>query len=141
MKIEKLMVKDVVTVSSSNLLHESVKLMNKNRIGCLLVVDHDEVTGILTERDILERLVEKGKNPKETKVSEIMTKHVIFGNPDMELVDATRLMFENKVKKLPIRDGGQLVGLVTLTDIARVTSVDKETMELLEKLSNMHLTG
>ena len=141
MKIEKLMVKDVVTVSSNNLLHESVKLMNKNRIGCLLVVDHDEVTGILTERDILERLVEKGKNPKETKVSEIMTKHVIFGNPDMELVDATRLMFENKVKKLPIRDGGQLVGLVTLTDIARVTSVDKETMELLEKLSNMHLTG
>lgn len=68
-----------------------------------------------------------------------MTKHVVFGNPDMELVDATKLMFEKKVKKLPIRVGNQLVGIVTLTDITRVTSVDKETMELVEKLSNMHL--
>lgn len=138
MKIEKLMVRDVVTVPSNALVHESVKLMNKNGIGCLLVVDHGEVNGILTERDILERLVEKGKNPKETKISEIMTKHVIFGNPNMELIDATRLMFEKKVKKLPIRDGKQLVGLVTLTDIARVTSVDKEMMDLVQKLSNMH---
>jgi len=140
MRIEKLMVKDVVTVPSDALVHESVKLMNKNRIGCLVVVDNDEVTGILTERDILERLVEKGKNPKETEVSEIMTKHIIFGDPDMELVDATRLMFENRVKKLPIKDGGQLVGLVTLTDIARATSVDQETMELIKTLSNLHTT-
>jgi len=139
MRIEKLMVKDVVTVPSNALVQESVKLMNKNRIGCLLVVDYDEVTGILTERDILERLVEKGKNSKETVVSEIMTKHVMFGSPDMELVDATRLMFENKVKKLPIKEGGQLIGLVTLTDIARITSVDQETMELVQKLSNMRL--
>jgi len=140
MRIEKLMVKDVVTVPSDALVHESVKLMNKNRIGCLVVVDNDEVTGILTERDILERLVEKGKNPKETEVSEIMTKHIIFGDPDMELVDATRLTFENRVKKLPIKDGGQLVGLVTLTDIARATSVDQETMELIKTLSNLHTT-
>ncbi len=139
MKIEKLMVKDVVTVPSDALVHESVKLMNKNRIGCLVVVDHDEVNGILTERDILERVVEKGKNPRETKISEVMTKPVIFGNPDMELIDATKLMFEKKVKKLPIKDGNRLVGLVTLTDIARITSVDKGTMELIEKLSNMHL--
>ena len=139
MKIEKLMVKDVVTVPSNALVHESVRLMNKNRIGCLLVVDHGEVNGILTERDVLERIVVKGKNPKETKISEVMTKPVIFGNPNMELIDATKLMFEKKVKKLPIRDGDKLVGLVTLTDIARVTSVDKETMELIKKLSNMHL--
>ncbi len=139
MKIGKLMVKDVVTVPSNALLHESVKLMNRNRIGCLLVVDHGEINGILTERDILERVVEKGKNPKETRISEVMTRHVVFGSPDMELVDAAKLMFEEKVKKLPIKDGDQLVGLVTLTDIARVTSVDKETMNLIEKLSNMHL--
>jgi len=139
MKIEELMTRDVVTVSSNAPVQESVKLMNKNGIGCVLVVNLGEVNGILTERDILKRVVEKGKNPKETKVSEIMTKHVTFGNPNMELIDATKLMFEKKVKKLPIRDGNRLVGLVTLTDIARVTSVDKETMELVEKLSNMHL--
>ena len=139
MKIEKLMVRDVVTVQPNAQVYESVKLMNKNRIGCLLVVDRGEVNGILTERDILERVVEKGRNPKETRISEIMTTNVIFGKPDMELVDAARLMSDNKVKKLPIREGDQLIGLVTLTDIARATSVDKETQELIKKLSNMHL--
>ncbi len=138
MKIEKLMVTDVVTVPSDTLVLDSVKLMNKKKIGCLLIVDYDTVKGILTERDILERVVEKGKNPRRTMISDIMTRRVVFGNPHMELVEATRLMFESRVKKLPIRDGDQLVGLVTLTDIARVTSADKETMLLIKKLSNMH---
>jgi CBS domain-containing protein len=62
-----------------------------------------------------------------------------MGKPDMELSEATRLMFENNVKKLPIIDGNRLVGIVTLTDIARATSMDKETIELVEKLSNMHV--
>ena len=99
----------------------------------------DQVVGILTERDLLERVLEKCKNSKETKVGEIMTRQVIVGNRDMELVEATRLMFKNKVKKLPIVEGNRLVGLVTLTDIARATSVDKKIIELIEKLSNMHL--
>ncbi len=138
MKIEKIMIKDVITLQPDTSAHDAVKLMNENRIGCLLVVYSDKIVGILTERDMLERVLEKCKDPKETKVSEIMTKQVIVGKPDMQLVEATRLMFENKVKKLPIVEGNRLVGLVTLTDIARATSVDKKTIELIEKLSNMH---
>jgi CBS domain-containing protein len=139
MKIGKLMVENVIGVPSSASVHEAVKLMNKNKIGCLLVVDSEKISGIFTERDVLERIVEKGRNPRETEVSEIMTKHVIVGDPNMELVDATKLMFEKKVKKLPLVEDDRLVGLVTLTDIARVTSVDKETMELIKALSNLHI--
>jgi CBS-domain-containing membrane protein len=102
-------------------------------------VDNNQIVGILTERDLLERVLEKCRNPKETKISEIMTRHVVMGKPDMELSEATRLMFENNVKKLPIVEGNRLVGIVTLTDIARATSMDKETIELVEKLSNMHV--
>ncbi len=138
MKIKKLMVKDVITLETDASAYDAVKIMNKNRIGCLVAVYNGEIVGVLTERDLLERVLEKCKDPKETKVSEIMTKKVIVGHPDMELVEATRLMFENKVKKLPVVEGNQLVGLVTLTDIARITSVDKETIGLIEKLSNMH---
>lgn len=138
MKIGKLMVKDVITLQTDASAHDAVKIMNKNRIGCLVAVYNGEIVGVLTERDLLERVLEKCKDPKETKVSEIITKKVIVGHPDMELVEATRLMFENKVKKLPIVEGNQLVGLVTLTDIARITSVDEETIGLIEKLSNMH---
>ena len=139
MKIEKIMVKDVITLQADASAYDAVRLMNENRIGCLVVVYMDQVVGILTERDLLERVLEKCKNSKETKVGEIMTRQVIVGNRDMELVEATRLMFKNKVKKLPIVEGNRLVGLVTLTDIARATSVDKKTIELIEKLSNMHL--
>lgn len=139
MKIKELMVKDVITLQTYASAYEAVKLLNKNRIGCLVVVRNGGIVGILTERDLLERVLEKCRNPKETRVSEIMTRQVVVGKPDMELVEATRLMFENKVKKLPIIEGSQLVGIVTLTDIARATSVDKKTIELIEKLSNMHV--
>jgi CBS domain-containing protein len=133
------MVKDVVTVQTDVSAHDAVKLMNKNRIGCLIAVYNGEILGIITERDLLEKVLEKSKNPKETKVSEIMTRQVVLGTPDMQLVEATRLMFKNKVKKLPIAKGNRLMGLITLTDIARATSVDKKTIELIEALSNMHM--
>jgi len=139
MKIHKLMVKDVITLQTDASAYDAVKLMNKNRIGCLVALDNGKIVGILTERDLLERVLEKCKNPKETSVSEIMTRQVIVGKPDMQLVEATRLMFENKVKKLPIVEGNRLAGLVTLTDIARATSVDRKTLELIEALSNMHM--
>jgi CBS domain-containing protein len=133
------MVKDVVTVQKDVSAHDAVKLMNKNRIGCLIAVYNGEVLGILTERDLLEKVMEKCKDPKETKVSEIMTRQVVLGKPDMELLEATRLMFDNKVKRLPIVEENRLMGLITLTDIARVASVDKKTIELIDALSNMHM--
>lgn len=125
MKIRELMVENIISVPSNASVREAVRIMNKNRIGCLLVVD--SISGILTERDVLERIVEKGKNPRKTEVSKIMTKHVTVGTPDMELVDAMKLMFEKNVKKLPIVEGGKLVGLVTLTDIARGRARKMET--------------
>ena len=132
MKVGEVMVNDVVALHRDVSAHEAVELMNKNRIGCLVVINSEGVVGILTERDLLERVLEQCKNPKETKVSEIMTRQVIVGKPDMQLAEATELMFEKKVKKLPIVEGNRLVGLITLTDIARVARLDKKTMELIE---------
>jgi len=139
MRIDELMVKNVVTLQTDASVYEAVKLLNKNKIGCLVVVRNGAIVGILTERDLLERVLEKCKSPKETKVSEIMTRNVVVGTPDMDVLEATRVMFKLKVKKLPITEGNRLVGIVTLTDIARATSIDKKTIELLEKLSNMHM--
>jgi len=132
MKIEEIMVRNVITLQRDLSAYDAVKIMNKNRIGCLVVVNNGQIVGILTERDMLERVLEKCKNPKETRVSEIMTGEVMVGKPDMELVEAARLLFEKKVKKLPIVEGNRLVGLVTLTDIARAAGHDREAMELIE---------
>jgi CBS domain-containing protein len=138
MKIKELMNKSVITMPADASAYEAVKLLDKNKIGCLVVVYDSEIVGILTERDLLERVLEECRNPKETGISEVMTKHVIVGKPDMELSEATSLMFKRRVKKLPIMEGNRLVGIVTLTDIARATSADKKTTELIKKLSNMH---
>jgi CBS domain-containing protein len=140
-KIRDLMVKKVTTLQAHASIYQAVKLMNKNKIGSLVIVRNGETVGILTERDLLSRVLEKCKNPKETHVFEAMTSHIITGTPDMEIPEATNLMFKNKIKKLPIVEGNKLVGMVTLTDIARATSVDEETIELVEKLSNLHILG
>jgi len=141
MRARELMVKSVITLERDVSVQDAARMMNENGIGCLVAVDNGEIIGILTERDLLKRVLETCRNPKETKVSEIMTRNVIVGDPDKKLVEATRLMFENKVKKLPIVEGDRLVGLITLTDIARATHVDKKTMNLVEALSNMHMVG
>jgi CBS domain-containing protein len=132
MKIEEVMIKNVITLQRDVSAYDAVKLMNENKIGCLVVLQYGQVVGIITERDMLERVLEKCRDPKETKVTEIMTKRVIVGKPDMELAEAAKLMFEKKVKKLPIVEENHLVGLVTLTDLARVASLDEKTMELIE---------
>jgi predicted transcriptional regulator len=71
MKIEEAMIKSVVTLQEDVSVYEAVKLMNENRIGCLVVLQYGQVVGIVTERDMLERVLEKCRNPKETKVTEI----------------------------------------------------------------------
>jgi CBS domain-containing protein len=139
MRARELMVKNVITLREDVSAQIAARMMTENGIGCLVAVDNAEIIGILTERDLLKRVLETCKNPKETKVSEIMTRNVIVGDPEMQLVEATRLMFENKVKKLPIVEEDRLVGLITLTDIARATHADEKTMNLVEALSNMHI--
>jgi len=138
MKLRELMITNVITIDKNVTVQLAAGTMNKKRIGCLLTVDEDGVKGILTERDMLIRVLEAGKDPKTTLVSDVMTQSIIFGNPTMQLVEATRLMFQKGIKKLPILENNRLVGLVTLTDIARATSCDKKTIDLIEALSNMH---
>jgi CBS domain-containing protein len=139
MKVKELMVKNVITLRTDTSVHEAAKLLNKNKIGCLVVVRDGDIEGILTERDLLERVLEECRNPRETKVSEIMTKDVIVGKPDMEIYEATSIMIKSKIKKLPIVEKSHLVGIITVTDIARATNIDKKTMQLVDALSNMHV--
>lgn len=132
LKVEDIMVEDVITVDSDASVMKAVKLMNKNEIGCLVVTRRGKAIGIITERDLLKRVIAKLRDPKKTKVRQIMTKPLIVGDPDMDLEEATKLMFDRKIKKLPVIEGGRLIGLVSLTDIARF---QPQMMKILKKLS------
>jgi CBS domain-containing protein len=119
LKIEDVMVEDVVTIDADATVKQAVDVMNKYEIGCLIVLKQEKAIGIITERDMLNRVLAESRDPKKTLVAAVMTAPLIIAEPDMELEEAVRLMFKMKVKKLPVIQRGELVGLVTLTDIAR----------------------
>ena len=133
LKVEDIMVEGVLTVEADATVMKAVKVMNENEIGCLIVTRRGKAVGIITERDLLKRVISKSKNPKKTKVREIMTKPLIAGHPDMDLEEATKLMFKMKIKKLPVvASEGDLRGLITLTDVARF---QPQMIRILKKLS------
>lgn len=119
LKVEDVMVKEVITIDENSTVKEAADIMNKFEIGCLIAVRKGKAMGILTERDLLKRVVAEGKDATETKVKDIMTSPLVVAEPAMDLGEAVKLMFQMKIKKLPVVDGKKLVGLVSLTDIAR----------------------
>jgi len=133
LKVEDVMIESVITVDVDSSVMKAVKIMNEHEIGCLVVTRRGKAVGIITERDLLQRVIGKSRNPSRTKVREIMTKPLIAGQPDMDLEDATRLMFQKKIKKLPVVEHGKLLGLITLTDVARF---QPQMIKILKKLSH-----
>jgi CBS domain-containing protein len=130
LKLEDVMVEDVITVEEKITVKKAVELMNKHEIGCLIAVKKGKPAGIVTERDMLKRILLESKDPEKIKVSEIMSKPLIIGKPQMDIEDAVKLMFKRNIKKLPVADNDHLVGLVTLTDLVR----SEQIVKMLKKL-------
>lgn len=131
LKVEDAMIEDVVTIDADATVKKAVDLMNKHEIGCLIVIRVGKAVGIVTERDMLNRVLAQNRNPDSTRVSEIMTSPLVVAEPDMDLEEAARQMFKMKVKKLPVVSKGELVGLITLTDVARF---QPQIIKILKKM-------
>jgi len=119
LRVEDVMITEVITIDENASVKDAANIMNKYEIGSLIAVRKGKAIGIITERDLLKRVIVDAKNAKKTKVSEAMSSplEVIPSGTDLE--EAIRLMFEKKIKKLPVVDKSRLIGLVSLTDIAR----------------------
>jgi len=137
LKVEDIMVEEVVTVDTKVTVKEAAAIMNDHEIGCLIVVRAGKAVGIVTERDMLTRVLAASRSPERTKVADIMSSPLIVADPKMNLEDAARLMFKMKVKKLPVVTNGNLVGLITLTDLARF---QPQIIKLVKKLHAMEET-
>jgi len=135
MEVEDIMVQKVVTVSKDATVKEAVKLMNQHEIGCIVAVHAGEIVGIITERDMLKKVLEKSIDPSKIKVHEIMSKKLVLGTPTMDVAEAARLMLKSNIKKLPIVVDSRLVGIVTLTDIARAAHIEAQMNNLMKELS------
>lgn len=112
-----IMVKKVITITMSSTVEEAVKLMNEREIGCLVVTENKKAIGMLTERDLMKRVLATSLDPKKTRVGEVMSTPLISVEPNAEIGDVSRIMFQKNIKKMPIVRKDKLLGLVTLTDI------------------------
>lgn len=119
LEIKDVMVKNVITVQAEASLKHVVELMNEHEIGCVVVIKDKRPVGIITERDLLKRVLANSPGLTKIKAQQIMSTPVKTGNPEMTLEKAVSLMIEQKIKKLPVTQGCKLAGLLTLTDILR----------------------
>lgn len=111
------MVKNVVTVKPDVTVRNAAKLMNAHKISCLVVVNHEKPIGIVTEQDMLRKVIHKSRKPEKTYVRGIMSKPLFVAAPNMHVHEAAKFMLEHNIRRLPVVENGRLVGLVTLTDL------------------------
>lgn len=119
-KIRDIMTSPVITMRKNAKVSEAASAMCAHNIGSLIVVDREEKpVGIITERDMIRKVVVTCKNPKAINVTQIMSSPLVTGNPDMDLENAAKLMIKKEIKRLPIVEEGRLAGIATFTDLIR----------------------
>ncbi len=138
-KVKDIMTKDVVTIGAGQCVFEAAELMCSTQLGCLVVVDEGVPVGIVTERDIVRRVVAK-KLPLETNISEVMSRSLITVDPDASLKEAARLMSTNKIRRLPVLKDNKLVGIVVAADFVRNLGKKSISEEIIEAMGRYPAT-
>ena len=115
---------EIFAVARDSSIEEACKIMDKNRIGALLVYcsisnDPQDLEGIVTERDIIELIAKKGRDSLDKEVNEIMSKNIISVTPQCSKMDALDLMMENQIRHLAVMDSEKLVGVLSMRDLIK----------------------
>jgi CBS domain-containing protein len=120
----------IITVKPDSTVDQAAKLLAVNRIGAVLVVDSDnELAGILSERDIIRGLSEKGPAILQATVQEIMTRRVVTCRPEDSVATLMTRMTEGRFRHLPVLDNGRLVGMISIGDVVK-HRLDEQTQEV-----------
>jgi len=119
----------VVAIDSEASVKEAASKMSEHHVGSLVVTEKGSLVGIITETDMLSRVLAPALDAERTKVKAVMSKPVICGTPDMDFIEAARLMVTKAIKKLPIVHCGNPVGILTATDVIAVHPVMHDFIE------------
>jgi len=120
---------DVLKADVNTTVARAAKVMAQRGVGSIIIVQGDKPYGILTERDLLMKVVAEDLKPSTIRVGKIMSKPLITTTPETDIVDAARLMAKNKIRRLPVMKKGKLVGVLSASDI---TAISPELTELVE---------
>ena len=133
-QIRDLMTENPTTCEPSATIVDVAKVMATEDVGPVPIVEGERVVGIVTDRDIVVRVVAEGKDVTSTTVGEIASSDLITLTPDSNFQDAERLMSQNQVRRLPVVDGDRIVGIVAQADIARAAE-EERTGEVVQQIS------
>lgn len=113
---------DVLQIEAGATVFDTVKRMVDAGVGSLLVTEGGEISGIFTERDYLRRMTLEERDAKETTVGEVMTSPLIVVTPDTPIEECMALMTDRRIRHLPVVEGGQVVGVVSIGDVVKFKS-------------------
>lgn len=131
MLVKDVMTSPVITISEEDTVQEAAQLMDKNDVGCIIVIDKDaKAAGIITERDMITRVLSKNTMPSKIKAKKVMTSPLLTIDPDESLTDAARKMSRLNVRRLGVMYRGSLAGLISSKDILAVTP---ELVEIIQE--------
>ena len=139
-EISKIMSSEVVTITPENTLYEAARTMGEKHIGSLIVRKYETAVAIITERDLLREVVEKeialekdwltgGVSIKEEKVEAAMSDPLITISIKANIKEAAQRMIENKIRRLPVREHGKVVGIITAADLIRCLPESAENLQ------------
>lgn len=123
---------EVLTISSGELVIEAIRRMAEAGVGSILVVDGGELSGIFTERDYLRRIALQGRRSDETAIADVMTSKLICVGPEESVEQCMAVMTEQRIRHLPVLEGGELLGVVSIGDLVRqISRVQAERIRYL----------
>lgn len=133
--VRNIMKKNVISIDSSMTVSDAAKMMDDASIGAIVVLENGIAIGIITERDLVRRIIAKGK-PLPTNVKEAMSSPLIVINPDDTVWELAQLMKIRRIHRVPVVKDNRLVGMVTTSDVVRLCSVgsDDEMNKITEQI-------
>ncbi len=124
--VNQIMNKNVLTLDKSTSLQEVAQNMKKSNVGCVIVTENNDPKGIVTERDFVTKIASEGL-PLFTEISEVISSPLITISPEETVWEASEIMKENGIHKLPVKENNQIVGIITTTDIIKISSVGSDS--------------
>lgn len=135
MKVKDIMSTEIASVNSDDSIERAAQLMKQYDVGSIPVCSQEKIIGIVTDRDIALRATAQGQKSQQQTVRDIMSSNPVVGSPDMDVHDAARIMSEKQIRRLPIVDQNNLVGIVALGDISVEPDLQDNAEEALKNIS------
>src|SRR6188474_2747683 len=139
MKNSDIMTKDLIYSRPSDMVSDVAQLMKDEDIGPVLIVDDSNdgkrLVGIVTDRDLAIKVVGEGRDPQNTRVEDVMTESLVTVRASDDVQSAMQAMAQNQLRRIPVVDDGQLVGIISQADVATRLNEPQSTAEVVKEIS------